>query len=295
MGSVGEPRGYAIEWAEREQALDEILNELDQRSRRRRGRRMAVAGGVVAVLLLSAVVTLPRWRQAARQPAPGSALVMQPVTRTLPDGSMVELGEGADMSIRFSAERREIVLHRGVAHFTVTHDESRPFVVHAGRLAVRAVGTQFLVDYERQSAEVLVTEGRVALDGPPAPALDSSPQETQTLTHLDAGQRVVVDLAAAVLRTPAPETVDASGMAQRLAWRVPWLEFSATPLADAVAMFNRASRIQFSLENDALADLKVSGYLRAGNVDTFVRLLEGEFGLVGERVTPEKIVVRRAR
>ena len=54
-------------------------------------------------------------------------------------------------------------LVRGEAHFVVAADASRPFVVSAGAVSVRAVGTEFVVRYSAREIGVLVTEGRVAV------------------------------------------------------------------------------------------------------------------------------------
>jgi transmembrane sensor len=83
-------------------------------------------------------------------------------------------------------------------------------------------------------------------------------------------------------------------MVDRLAWRSPRLEFSGTPLIEAVALLNRHNRVQFTIEDPVLARLRVSGIFGATNTDAFVRLLEATFNVRAERGRENEIVLRRA-
>jgi transmembrane sensor len=84
----------------------------------------------------------------------------------LADGSTAMLNTDSRLRVRMSSGRREIVLDRGEALFTVAHDTRRPFDVTAGDTVVRAVGTAFSVRLmEQKQVDVIVSEGRVAQIG----------------------------------------------------------------------------------------------------------------------------------
>jgi transmembrane sensor len=75
-------------------------------------------------------------------------------------------------------------------------------------------------------------------------------------------------------------------MNERLAWRSARLEFTKTPLAEAVDLFNRykpASAARLELADPALAGVRVTGVFRADNVEAFVLLLEGAFDVKADR------------
>jgi transmembrane sensor len=193
------------------------------------------------------------------------------------DGSVADVREGGDVREEFSPTERRVVLVRGEAHFTVTPDASRPFLVIAGGTAVRAVGTAFNVRLEIARVEVLVTEGEIRLsDTRPA---DAEPGSTSTA--VTAGQRAVVDRmptrAAASARvevTPvAPADID-----QALAWQSLRLVFDRTPLDEAIDAFNRHALIgggpRLVIGDPALRGRRLGGTFRASNADAFVRLLE---------------------
>ena len=46
---------------------------------------------------------------------------------------------------------------------------------------------------------------------------------------------------------------------------------------------NRHNHTKFVVADPALANIEVSGYLRASNTDAFLLLLEGSFGIRAER------------
>src|SRR5260370_1274200 len=69
---------------------------------------------------------------------------------------------GADF--RLGDRRGGVRLTRGEAHLAVAKDSSRPFIVTAGGVSVRAVGTAFNVRRVEQRVEVFVTEGKVRID-----------------------------------------------------------------------------------------------------------------------------------
>jgi transmembrane sensor len=177
--------------------------------------------------------------------------------------------------------------------FKVARNAARPFVVAAGGVEVRAVGTAFSVDLGTNAVDVLVTEGKVAVAMAPAEAalIDAAQPKPEPLL-VGAGHGASVSKSA-----PQPESesrpVSAADLQSRLAWRSLRLKFSGTPLIEPVALLNRHNRVQFTIEDPELARTRVSGIFGAVNTDAFVRLLESSFDVQSERRRPEEIVLRR--
>jgi transmembrane sensor len=156
---------------------------------------------------------------------------------------------------------RHVRLARGVAHFEVAKDASRPFVVIAAGVEVRAVGTAFSVQIDEGRVEVIVTEGRVAVGhthalpaATSAVVVEENSKAPDAHAFVDAGQQAVVDISSNQTSAPPPRiaSLPEGELAQRLAWRVPRLEFSATPLAEAVALLNQHGRVRLTLADPAL-------------------------------------------
>ena len=62
------------------------------------------------------------------------------------------------------------------------------------------------------------------------------------------------------------------------------LDFAEAPLSAIITEFNRRNApFQSNVDDPALADLPLSASLRSDNVEGFLRLLEGGFGLEVER------------
>ena len=224
-----------------------------------------------------------RLRTVTRTAPPATALTHsgmlkhEPERITLPDGSVVDLNAGAKIEVAFVPEERRVRLVSGEAHFTVTKNPARPFIVSAAGVAVRAVGTAFSVQLGEQRVAVLVTEGKVRLDQPAAGLTGEPGHEAPVLL---AGQRAVIEYAAPAA-APAVAAVTASEMERALAWQSVRLEFVDMPLAEVAAEFNHHNRRQLVVD-PAVAGLRVGGNFRADNMDAFVRLLESSFGVAAE-------------
>lgn len=239
------------------------------------------------------------WRKPAEsrpvaQAAAGLVAPSAPVTaRTLEDGTVVELNKGAVLAVEFSASVRRVRLERGEAHFTVTKNPARPFVVSARGMDVVAVGTAFNVRLDSAVVEVLVTEGRVRVSEMPAPAAGVA-EKPDVVPLLTAGQRAVVSLA------PQPEapqiaTLTPGEIARVLSWQHRMLDFTAAPMSEVVAEFNRRNGVQLVIADPELAAIPISANFRSDNIEGFVSLLEKGFDTRAERHGESEIWLRKAR
>lgn len=291
---------HPVDWAVQAGAVADVLRAMDlSLARQRRQRRRLVSAAGAGLALIAAVIV---WRQAswfgAETTSARSVVVLQPAREVLPDGSVVELRRGARIVTEFTTATRRVVLTEGQAHFQVAKNPARPFVVAVGGVEVRAVGTEFAVELGAKSVEVLVTEGRVALDAASAPNVSTTtPRATAPLAYLDAGQNAVVEIASASAPATAPQVapIAPAEIAARLAWRVPRLEFSGTPLSEALALINRYHPVSALLADPALGQLRVSGILRADNIENLWRLLEEEHGIRVDRRSDGSVTLSRGR
>ncbi len=228
---------------------------------------------------------------------------------SLADGSMVELNAGSEIKVEYSSGERRVRLTRGEAHFTVTRNPARPFIVEASGLAVRAVGTAFNVRLGSADVEVLVTHGKVevasAAREPAGEAAgrseDGSRVNLPTTTLLGASERVLIPAVRNVARVaamevaPKVEKIGAAEIREALAWQGPRLVFVDTPLAEVIAQFNRRNEVQIELAGPELGALPIGGSFRMENVDAFVRLLASSGDIAFERVSDHRVVLRSVR
>lgn len=219
-------------------------------------------------------------------------------TVPLPDGSVVMLNTDTELRLRYSETKRAVELVRGQANFEVVKDPARPFIVAAGDVQVRAVGTVF--DVYRASDRVTVTliEGAVAVTHQGVPAADTSrPVPTGDATEqsasraaspivLAAGEQVSYDPSRISLEEAVPADVP-----RVTAWRRRKLDFDDTPVLEAIAEANRYSREQIVLAAPALASARISGTFEAGKNAEFAEGLQSYFRLQLDRTQDDKIIL----
>ncbi|KIU27654.1 hypothetical protein SR41_09990 [Sphingomonas melonis] len=235
--------------------------------RRGIGRRAVLAGG--AACALAGVFF-------ALRPAPVLATEIGEIRRTpLTDGSTVVLDTATRLQPDFSRDARHVRLEQGRALFRVTHDPARPFVVAAGDIRVRAVGTVFSVE-QGDAIDVLVTEGAVEVTGALRPLV------------LRAGQRGQFRSGA----LPAVERLTDQDLAHALDWREGRLELYGQTLASAVATINRYNRRPILVPDHALAREPLHGAFRNDDPEGFARVAALSLD-ARIRIEPDRIIIVR--
>lgn len=196
----------------------------------------------------------------------------------LADGSRVRLNTDSVLVTDFTATERRVRLQRGEAFFEVAKNPTRPFIVEAAGVTVRAVGTAFNVRLGPDDVDVLVTEGQVRV----ATVAPSAAPARPPLAEISAHERVVVPLAsvaAPAAAAPPVARVPADEAARRLAWQDGRLDFFDTPLGEMVAEFNRYNRHQLTIADPVLAGVRFGGAFRPDDRAGFVRALRQNFGV----------------
>jgi len=176
----------------------------------------------------------------------------------LADGSIASINTASSLHVSMDNDRRHVVLERGEAWFQVAHDGSRPFVVEAGPIEVRAVGTAFAMRRRTNGVEVLVTEGVIE-----ARMGGSGPGST---VRVAAGEEVFLS-ADGKSRAPAKKPQD---IERALAWRHGELALEGQTLGEAAAEIIRYNVAQISVD-PALADRPLVGYFRTNAPVSFAR------------------------
>lgn len=200
----------------------------------------------------------------------------------LSDGSMLETRGDSDVEYDYSGPERHLRLIRGEAFFTVAHDATRPFILEAGGVAVRAVGTAFNVRRDSDRVDIMVTEGSVRLANSPTATTDTAP-----LLAAGAAARISQTANDLVFET---REVSPAELDTALAWRSSLLEFSRASLNEVLGAFRQHSPNEVRLADPALGKRRISGTFRADNIEGFLRLAESIHGLRVER-TPDGSII----
>ncbi len=192
----------------------------------------------------------------------------------LADTSIANMNSDSRLEVRFTTARRQIDLVKGEAWFEVAKDKSKPFVVAAGGVEVRAVGTAFGVRRFPNGAEVLVTEGTVEV------------WTGQARARLVAGERSFLPYNAAQITVARqPQEIQ-----RKLAWREGNLAFTRQTLGEAAADFNRYSARQIVIADPALERERIFGQYRIDAPEQFAKDI-GAYLNVPVEVSAERIVI----
>lgn len=211
----------------------------------------------------------------------------------LPDGSNVRLGARSQLFSNFTPQARYLVLQGGEAFFKVAKDPDRPFLVQAGGVTVRALGTEFNVRLVMDQAIVTVTEGSVdvlqqsgavSMAVPPSRIPAVSQSERQPV-RLMAGEQATVGIVVAKIAISGAETKAAIG------WQEGRLEFIDEPLRLVVGTINRYSQREVVITDRALNDLRFTGTVRRERIDEWLSALPDIFPVDVRRAGNETVLV----
>ena len=196
---------------------------------------------------------------------------------TLSDGSRMVLNTSTEATVRFDKARREVELTTGEGLFQIAKDPARPFIVRAGPVSVRAIGTVFTVRTLDERVDVIVTEGIVDL-------VDESPPGGRLLRRIAANQH------ASVMQTRQVEvqSIRDDEAERRLAWSDGMVDFAGETLATAVAEINRHNRRHIVVDDPTLASRPVVGLFRANDPDNFAATVAAALG--AQSVTRDDII-----
>lgn len=171
----------------------------------------------------------------------------------LADGTKVWLNAGSRLAFpsRFNGKIREIYLE-GEACFEVAKNEKQLFIVKAGNLDVRVLGTHFNVSAYPADAtiETVLLEGSVAVEKPKAFGVG------KTEVVLKSSQKASFE------KEENEFTVtDEADMDLYIAWTYGWLKYERESLLSVLRKVERYYNVEFQLPSNYPGDDEITGKL----------------------------------
>jgi transmembrane sensor len=166
----------------------------------------------------------------------------------LPEGSHIVLDTDSHIEVTLYRDHRDVRLLGGQAMFEVAHDAARPFQVDAAVARVTVLGTRFAVrrttsGLASQGVSVAVEQGHVRVQG-----MGSTPETAELL----AGQGISSDdrgQLGSVHSNPHKVAM----------WRDTRVSFNDTPLAVALAEFERYGDTRLVIDDPVVASMRITG------------------------------------
>jgi len=226
-----------------------------------------VTGLCTLVVIIGLAIGL-QWLNSGGQPGEISRMDYSTATGEikqidLPDGTAMHLDTRSRVLVEYNQGSRTLYLLHGQVQFEVIPDAIRPFIVHAGRHAVKVVGTAFSVYLrEEGSMDVLVSDGRIQVltyqePVDPADVLDNRivsrlDNHISNMMTFDKGHHAVFREEIEFVQRIDPEEVR-----KRLSWRNNILTFNGDKLEDVIRELARYTPKKFVILDEELKDMKI--------------------------------------
>ncbi|WP_159821236.1 FecR family protein [Colwellia sp. 20A7] len=205
---------------------------------------------------------------------------------TMNDGTHIQLNTNTIVHVSYTPSSRQLTLMQGEARFDIAKDKSRPFTVTSGDKSFTALGTIFNVQKNGHSdIELMVTEGRVLI----TKATETLEVIKHTLLTTDENTNktelpgILVnsgEKATITKQSEMPiEQVSLDQIQRDLAWQQGMLIFNGEPLSNALTEVSRYTETHFKITDPKIANIKVSGYFKANDVEGLLASLKSNFNI----------------
>jgi ferric-dicitrate binding protein FerR (iron transport regulator) len=166
----------------------------------------------------------------------GSRTIVQ-----LSDGSVVHLNYGSKIKYPqfFSGDARKVIL-TGEGFFNVAHNPEKPFIVKAGNLNIKAVGTTFnvLAYLDDEVIETTLIDGKVILEQ------TNSTEKNKTIGTMIPGQHVEYN-------TQSGDISSTEGKVEKyISWTNGKLIFDDTPILKVTERLSRMFNVDFEIKEE---------------------------------------------
>lgn len=163
----------------------------------------------------------------------------------LPDGTVIQLNNHSKLIYpeRFAGDSREVFLE-GEAYFDVKHDKRHPFIVRAGELKIRVLGTKFTVNASSQSPQITATllEGSIEVSNEKRQMLMKPSQQLRY--DVNSGNMLLTEL---------------SNASREIRWIQNVWVLSETPLLDICQRLEHLFNVKIIIMNDELIGKSFTG------------------------------------
>ncbi|MCW2257642.1 transmembrane sensor [Providencia alcalifaciens] len=176
-----------------------------------------------AATVVFCILSVSVWHYSTQIAPDYQAKIGEILQVTLPDGSLVDLDSGSQLSLAFDDNYRQINLLTGRAYFAVApmiSIEHRPFRVAASDGIIQALGTEFSVDDKGDRVDVSVYQHSVKIS-------------------LLSGQQIIVNAGHAAQYQQQIWPVSSFESDNPIAWRQGQIIFHQRTLSDVVNEINR--------------------------------------------------------
>ncbi len=190
----------------------------------------------------------------------------------LPDGSIVWLQPKSQLSYNQSDRVFRQVNLKGEAFFDVKRDEGRPFLIYAGKMTTKVLGTSFNVKAypEMEKFEVSVVTGKVSVTN-----------EAEKEVFVTPKQQVILEIKSDVL------TINELPKNKTFYWELASLTFDNSLMQDVVNNIEHNFNVKIKLKS-TLKNCRLSGNFDQEHLSTILEIIcksiDAEYVMDGQEI-----------
>ena len=206
-----------------------------------------------------------------------------PEMRLLPDSSVVWVNAGSQIRYadNFIQKQREVYLD-GEAYFSVKHDPDHPFIVYAGNISIRALGTKFNVHAypgeNKIEATLISGKVQVTIEGKPDQKIILMPNEKLTVINekfrLSAKQSQTESAPELSFQVKKVAPISASVSIPEVAWLEDKLAFQNEAFDVLGKRMERRYDVQIVFTDTLLKNERLTGIFKSENIEKALKILQ---------------------
>jgi len=183
---------------------------------------------------------------------------------TLSDGTKLFLNAGTSLRypLSFVGNERKVELD-GEAYFEVAHNANKPFIIQAGNMDIKVLGTTFNVKSyaEDDKATVSVSSGKVQVDMP------------ESMMRLVANEQIVMDKNSGTLQKNIIDNENAKS------WMNGSLSFNNTSIQNVAKELMRVYNCKIIIKDSTTMNVLVSGAIESKSLDSVLKSIYYSTGI----------------
>lgn len=199
----------------------------------------------------------------------------------LPDSSVVWLNAGSRIRYadNFIGKDREVFI-TGEAYFDVKHDVNHPFLVHAGNVVIKVLGTAFNVEAypDENKIETTLIQGKVQvlIGGNPDKKIVLTPNEKLTVindnVHLSSDKLKKLKEKSFKVQEIVPS--ETSAPISEIAWVQDKLAFQDERFGELTKQLERRYDVHILFEDTRLKQERLSGVFANESIEKAIKILQ---------------------
>lgn len=278
-------------WEKLQQKLHEIKTVAPEPAITPVGRKLfartmkwTAAAALIGLVLLAVLLYQKTTKNSPVNPGANTFATLQeavphgkPEKKTLPDGSIVWINAGSKISYTTEQNIRSVHLE-GQAYFIVHHDAGHPFIVHAGNIAVKALGTEFNVlaypGEDHVEATLIKGKVQVTMEEKPDQKIILSPYEKFTIVNQRIAVKNKVPRNEISYEVKPVKVLPALNEVTEVAWMQDKLAFQNEPFFILAKKMERRYDVHIVFQNEAIKKETLSGIFENENIQKAMRVLQ---------------------